>query len=131
MFSTCLRQYTVLYSASRILTLTVLVTFTLSETKKTPKKSSKAPKRTAKSKKVAEDDISDNSSEEEDEEEPTAKKAKKMPTDEELKKTVLGLLENVDLEKVTMKNVLQQVSFQPYRITHLVHSLFTFSICNL
>lgn len=53
---------------------------------------------------------SDDDDDEEEEEEPSSKKPKKMPTDEELKKTVLGLLDNVDLEKVTMKNVLQQVT---------------------
>lgn len=96
------------------------------ETKKTPKKTTKGTKR-SKSKKLLDDEISDIDSEddeeeEEEEEEPSSKKPKKMPTDEELKKTVLGLLDNVDLEKVTMKNVLQQV-------TCFASALFLFIFC--
>lgn len=84
---------------------------------KTPTKKAspvKSPKKTPQKRK--QDDIEDDSSDDE----PLVKKAKKPPTDKELKGTIQKILEGANLEEVTMKMVCRKVydTFPDFALNH-------------
>lgn len=60
------------------------------------------------------------SSDESSSEQPVAKKANKMPSDEEITKLVKQILESADLQEITMKKVIKQVSdaYPDFDLTH-------------
>lgn len=55
--------------------------------------------------------VSESESEDGSDDEPLIKKLKKPPTDEEIKKTVMNLLADANLEEVTMKQICKKVIF--------------------
>ena len=65
----------------------------------------KKKKETSPKKRKAEDDSMDD-----DDDEPLVKKTKSEPTDADLRKVVSAILKDADLEQVTMKTVVKQVS---------------------
>ncbi|XP_054709569.1 protein DEK-like isoform X2 [Uloborus diversus] len=72
---------------------------------KSKKVEKKTPAKTAKRKRDVEED--DESSDDDDK--PLAKKSK-MPSDDEIKKMIKGILDSADLQEITMKKVINQVS---------------------